>query len=249
MGNNTVVYTALTGKDKGLRDGLIEPKIIFPNCDYVLFTDVPNISSRTYQIRRIDSVSLSIDSIKLARMIKVLPHVFLPDYTYSLWVDGRIEIKVKSLQDLIDRYLDEDNLAVFPHQHRRKLVEEVESCITRRKDNPYILHKQLESYLNEGYDPEQPLAETGVLLRRHMEEDVIRFSKAWWKEILNHSKRDQISFPYVAWEQNFSYTPLPGYIWRNEYFTVLERAATENDRGLLLELRYIYEYLKLSYLS
>jgi hypothetical protein len=31
----------------------------------------------------------------------------------------------------------------------------------------------------------------------------------WWEMILNYSRRDQLSFNYIAWKYNLNYTTLP----------------------------------------
>ena len=57
-----------------------------------------------------------------------------------------------------------------------------------------------------------------VLFRRHNEKDCIKTMEDWWTEIKHNSKRDQLSFNYVAWKNNFKYNYLDGDVRTNHYF-------------------------------
>ena len=41
----------------------------------------------------------------------------------------------------------------------------------------------------------------------------------WWNEIKYYSKRDQLSFNYVAWNQNFNFNYIPGQTRNNTFFS------------------------------
>ena len=43
----------------------------------------------------------------------------------------------------------------------------------------------------------------GCIVRRHNEDQVINLMSEWWFQINKYSYRDQISFPYVCWKNNF----------------------------------------------
>ena len=40
----------------------------------------------------------------------------------------------------------------------------------------------------------------------------------WWTEIKYGSRRDQLSFNYIAWKNNFKFNYLEGDSRKNEYF-------------------------------
>lgn len=40
----------------------------------------------------------------------------------------------------------------------------------------------------------------------------------WWEEIKYNSKRDQLSFNYVAWKNSFNFNYLEGHDRTNHYF-------------------------------
>ena len=57
-----------------------------------------------------------------------------------------------------------------------------------------------------------------VILRRHNEEDCIKLMESWWTEIQYNSKRDQLSFNYVAWKNKVKFNYIEGDSRNNEYF-------------------------------
>lgn len=238
MSKKYVVYSAITGKNT---DSLFEQKFKSSECDYILYTDNYIGKSKTYEVRHFPRFAR--DTTRAARMLKLLPHVFLPEYEYSVWIDGRVEILTPDLPELIDKYMSESNFAAFPHQHSPTLAVEVERCIERKKDNPFILKQQLKAYQEEGYQ-ETGLVETGVLIRKHMADDVIEFDKFWWDQIQTYSRRDQISFPYAVWKLGFNYTKLPGYIWENDFFKVLDNTRAPKRFGQKYYIKQYFDYLK-----
>ena len=42
--------------------------------------------------------------------------------------------------------------------------------------------------------------------------------ESWWEEIKYNSKRDQLSFNYVAWKNGLKYNSIPGDIRNNSFF-------------------------------
>lgn len=220
-----VIYTAIFGKI----DDLIEPEGDYSDFDFVCFTDRKNLVSKKYKIIRVNRFHK--DPTLDARMYKLLPHIFLPQYEYSIWIDGRVIIKKKDLTPLLD-YLGDANLAVFPHMHRDCIYEEAKACVYRGKDKPLAILNQITQYNKEKYPTKNGGVETGVLLRKHMQKDVIELQNHWWNELLKYSKRDQISFNYVAWKQKFKFKYIDGHVWDNKYFRVLEKHMADSRKLL-----------------
>ena len=48
--------------------------------------------------------------------------------------------------------------------------------------------------------------------------NVIKTMEDWWLEIKHNSRRDQLSFNYIAWKNNFNFEYLKGDSRKNEYF-------------------------------
>lgn len=213
---NIVVYTAITNN----YDTLKEPPIELRNeVDFVAFLGCDQIET-SWQIRKAHSEFA--DPCRNAKIHKILPHIFFPEKTYSLWIDGSVEIKFTfPIEQLIDKYLKEFDLAVFKHRDRRCIYEEADACIRMRKDKRWIIHRQIAKYKNDGYPPNNGLAECTVLLRRHTEK-ICQFNEAWYQEIKNYSRRDQLSFNYVAHKVGLEFCYFPGFLGHksNDWFNI-----------------------------
>ncbi|WP_035244631.1 glycosyltransferase [Desulfonatronovibrio hydrogenovorans] len=206
------IYTAITG----CCDNLSDPESIIPGIDYICFTDNPHLRSDVWDIRLLPSNGF--DYARKAKLPKILPHRFLPDYQISLWIDGNIRIK-DSLLGLIIDTLCKWNIALFRHPENRQSIEqELHSCIKLNKDDPKILNRQIASYKTEGFSNNQAFPACGIILRRHNHPKIMSAMESWWDEIMTHSFRDQLSFPYVAWKHELKYKVIHDNLRDNKYF-------------------------------
>jgi hypothetical protein len=187
-----VVYTALFGD----YDDLFVPSPEqAANCDFVIFTDQPNIPS-PWRRGRADFASP--DNSKRNRFHKLLPHRLFPQYEWSLYLDANIDLRSDPIE-LLDRYCDlGPAFFVFPHPTRTSIAEELGACIAGKKGDATSMVRQVARYLDSGFRHAFPLTENNVLLRQHNEPDLIAVSEAWWAEVRSRSGRDQLSLPYIV---------------------------------------------------
>lgn len=204
------VYTAIFGN----RDGYREP----PEGDYdcYLFTDVP--VQTQHSIVRVMEPVIPGDPVRSARMFKLLPHVFLPDYELTLWLDGDIKLTDPDIAGMEKLYLAEQPMATFKHRYRECAYDEAVECLIRGLDDSIRIGKQISLYRRMGFPRKQGLAETGVQLRRSQDSRVKAFCSAWWEQVFMHSRRDQLSFNFVAWRQEMKYQIFLGRVDTNPHF-------------------------------
>ncbi|WP_170941668.1 glycosyltransferase [Cellvibrio mixtus] len=210
------IYTALIGG----HDVLVEPECVPQHCDFFVFSD-SDISSKIWKQKPINYHCN--DRVKTARFIKLHPHLFFPDYEYSIWIDANIEL-TKDLTHLLDGLDGKLAVASFPHPYRSCIYEEGISCIGMKKDNPHTIQSQLQRYQSLGIPENLGLWETCILARRHNEQNSVDLMTAWWSEIQLYSRRDQISLPAVSFINNIKIKSLapsgadlrmyPGIIFR-----------------------------------
>lgn len=206
-----VVYSAVTGG----YDRILDPQYVDPQLDYILFTDDPTIRSDIWQVRLISNPE-KLDNTRLARKIKILGHRYLEVYDYSVWVDGKMAI-TGDLRDYIGKNRGSQPMLCFTHPAYDCVYEEKARCEEIGKDDPALMEAQMKRYREEGYPAHNGLIESAVLVRELKDEQVIRLMEAWWREILSGSRRDQLSFNYVCWKEDFVYDATNLYIYGNEY--------------------------------
>lgn len=193
MMNKFVVYTALFGN----YDDLIEPKEKFEGCDFVCFTDQKHLKSNIWEIQLIDKCDLPPNMIN--RKYKILPHLFLCEYEWSLYVDANIAI-VSNPLDLAIKYLTEYDMVLPNHFARDCIYDEAKECVILGKAKIKEVDIQMNKYRKEGFPKHFGLGENSILLRKHNNENIIRLMNDWWDELNTQTKRDQLSFAYVLWK-------------------------------------------------
>ena len=219
--NNKVIYTAMIGG----YDGLVEPDYKPEGWDFVCFSD-RDLKSETWDVR--PTLPLYIDNTRTARKHKLLPHRLFPDYEYSLWLDGNIKVR-DDVNELLG-HLDGCNYATHDHLQNpldpRGCIYDEGSTILQLgiknggnyKDNPDLIKRQMERYVKEGYPSKNGLVVQMEVLRRHNEQDVVDSMEDQWVELKYNSKREQLSFNYIAWKNKLKFSYIQGDSRDNKYF-------------------------------
>lgn len=213
----TVIYTSIFGS----YDGLI-PQPKFKNIDFICFTD-QDFKSKNWIIKK-QSPPFPNDNTRSSRVFKILPHKYLQEYDRSVFIDGNYIVK-NNITQLIDR-LDKSDMLVFDHNQcddaRNTVQEELNSLIKiGNKENPEVMKKQVDEYIEDGFPDNTGLVSSAVLLRNHMQPNVINTMNFWWEQLLKHSRRDQLSFNYAAWKTNLNYQYVDGDLRSNQYVKML----------------------------
>jgi len=185
-----VIYTAVAGG----YDELKSPGFSLPGCDFIVFRD-QGLKVDGWQVRPFNY--FHVDPTRMARFVKLHPHVYFPEYDHSIWVDANIGIQ-GDIRQFLDRLTSESPMAMFPHPYRDCVYVEGAECIKREKDSADVINRHLDRYRAEGVPERAGMWETGVLARRHNDPACIALMSAWWREIEAGSRRDQLSLPAVA---------------------------------------------------
>ena len=216
--NKKAVYTAITGN----YDVLKKPSVTNPGWDYICFTDNAQTQSDFWRVVMMSESAL--DPIRKARKHKILPHVFLPEYDCSLWIDGNFDI-VGDIDSFISDYKTGGSMIGIIHPERDCIYDEVYACIELAKDNTGLMLQQAEEYKAEGFPAHYGLIASGVLYREHGDKKMLKVMEDWWHEVENKSRRDQLSFDYVCWRNQFAYDVCGLMYWANKYFVCASHNA------------------------
>jgi hypothetical protein len=96
------------------------------------------------------------------------------------------------------------HVATFRHASRVCAYQEAEAICRENKDNYKVVRAQMRRYREQDYPYHNGLAETMVVMRRHVP-IVQQMNNVWWGEIVNGSIRDQLSFDKACWDVDLEY--------------------------------------------
>lgn len=222
--NKFVIYTAVIGQ----YDEILQPKVIDPRFDYILFSnDIHETSIGVWQIRHF-SYHNDIQT-KIARWIKTHPEQLLPEYEASLWMDANISICHEDVYTYFIHHFQNGTLvATMKHKLWDCAYDEIFWVLCCRFEQENIAINWGHKLRLENYPKHNGLCETGILFRNHRIDKVKAFDMLWWWCINSFSRRDQFSINYALWKTGllFSY-----FISENEnvysspYFSHIEHGG------------------------
>lgn len=203
-GKKVAVYTAVFGG----YDAVCFPRYLNHEMDFFYVSDnKPNRLPEYYHwIDAKDIIPAYITSpIQRNRFVKMHPHLFLKDYSYSIYLDGNVIIK-----EDISNFIRESKtgIAVYMHPMRECIYYEALSTVNFKRVDVDDVCAQMERYLEEGMPCRYGLTEMPVIAREHMKKACVGIMETWWKEFEHEAQRDQLSFMYALWKNGFALSDL-----------------------------------------
>lgn len=185
------IYTAIIGS----YDSLKFPLVYTPGWDYICFTNNLDLKSDFWKIIYLQNDKFS--SVKLARKIKILVHLYLPNYNLTIWHDASMQINC-NLNSFIQVFLSKE-MAIMKHPNRSCIYDEAKTCIALAKDKRKNIMKQVNFYRSTGYPAKAGLVASGIIIRKNSLK-INKLMKAWWDQVEQWSHRDQLSFNFVYYK-------------------------------------------------
>lgn len=211
-GKKIAVYTCIVGG----YDNLIQPLVKDSMCDYYYLGLNKPEDIGVYKWIDIAGKfpdAISGDYHRINRYCKIHPHIFFPQYSYSIYVDGSIQIQTP-ISHLLKK-IGNIGIASYGMPFATDVYEHAISLWHRNgkgeSDGRTRIQKQMKRYAEEGFPRLFGLTENGILIREHNNNNCIRIMDTWWDEVLNYSRRDQLSFMYAIWKNGFTPQDI-GYI-------------------------------------
>jgi hypothetical protein len=245
ISNKLVIYTALFGD----YDQLEEPEKSFEGCDFICFTDQKDLKTNIWRIIYIEPTSES--HIFMNRKIKMLPHLYLQKWKYSLYVDSNIRMK-ENPYFLINKYMHKQGIGFLVSKHylRNCVYHEAIQCMKLGKGDPEAIQIQMEVYKNSAFPTDWGLSENSIILRKHQDETVQKIGENWWLQFTKYPTRDQLSLPFSLWQKGHSYRFMEEGC--REYFGIFAiglHRKEEKNLNFLQKFLFQYVYSKKNPLS
>lgn len=214
--NKIAVITSISG----IKNPLVDPEIKFDEADYFAFVSSYQSSNIWIQKKILDfTCDITYSSRRNAKIYKIIPELFLPEYEYYIWIDSTHDL-IESPIKIIDTYLKSSDIALFLHRWRNCIYEEAKTVINYELDLEKNVTEQINFYKKMGYPENSGLYENSVVIRRNTK-IIKRMNLLWWEQICKYSSRDQISLPYCLDNLKILPTILPG--WANTDFKTFEQ--------------------------
>ena len=159
---------------------------------FICFTDDPATSCDGWEIRPLEQM-FSADDIRNQRSYKLQPHLVLPEFDQSLYMDNSIQLR--ALPERLFEAADLSTGMCLPrHSHRESLLDEFLLIAQHSIDDPRRVMEQLQHYQNAF--PEvvaRPVFWCALLLRDHHAPRVRVAMAIWLAHVYRYSRRDQLS--------------------------------------------------------
>jgi hypothetical protein len=183
------VYTALIGGYEHLNE---QPVAARSDVEFICLTDDPDLRSDTWRIE-LRPLALPMDPIRSQRDLKLRPHLHLPGYDASLYIDNSVLLR-EPPELVFDRYLPQGPLTLFEVTDRESVLDEFLMVSHLGYDDQGRIFEQLNHYAIS--DPvvlqEKPFC-GGIIIRHHRDEAVARAMEVWLAHVNRYSRRDQLS--------------------------------------------------------
>jgi hypothetical protein len=209
------VLTSLFGSNSDLRS-LTEEETGY-NVDFYAFVDRQHEKASGWN--QVISPEYTYESSwpyrRNAKIYKILPDLFLPNYDVHIWVDSGHSVR-KDPHVICKENLRENDIAIFDHPDRNCAYVEAQTVASMGIEHTDLISQQLQYFQSVGFPQNEGLYEMACYIRKR--NDVTRkLGLMWWEIICRFSSRDQTTFPYVLWKlkEEINISILPGYVNRS----------------------------------
>ncbi|NLZ20052.1 MAG: DUF616 domain-containing protein [Bacteroidales bacterium] len=198
------IYTCIVGG----YDELKQPVVLQAGFDFICFVGKGEKTSArdgAWEIRELPR-TLG-DATMDARWAKTHPHVLLPDYGGSVWIDGNIAMLDGSLYQAVQaRVAAGAKFSGVPHPDRDCSYAEARKCYDMKYLTASGLLRVWAFLFFHGLRRHAGLMESNLLFRQHPDPGIVALDELWWDRVLHLSRRDQLSLRWclqrcgVAWD-------------------------------------------------
>lgn len=185
-----VLYTANFGEKDRFNDEATNSRFVkLPNIEYVYFSD-KQYSSKTWNV--ITEAPKFTNPNQSAKWYKLHSHVLFPNDT-SIWTDAHYS----PYRDLEDLLVPNTPLILFNH-YRDCVYKEAEKLTKIQFQPQSMLDTQINFYKKRGMPKNTGFYQGRFLIRTP---ECGPFNMRWWNQILEYTRRDQLSLAYLLWRK------------------------------------------------
>lgn len=216
------VYTCVFGRYDKIQEPYCNPN----NIDYYIITDLDIPEGSTWKKVDLDPFKDELDGlsdVEKNRWFKMHPHLVFKEHKYSIYIDGNI-VPVTDFTELVNR-IGEVGIAMFWHSFNDCVYQEgFYNKYAVRKIRNEELENHLRYLREKGMPENYGMTTCNVIAREHSNIICCKLMDDWWSEFMTHCRRDQISFPFVAWNNGLKMDQIAKLgldVWRTDVLFVV----------------------------
>ncbi|EXU76318.1 hypothetical protein BG55_06060 [Erwinia mallotivora] len=199
------LYTVIIGGYEELNE--LPSEIAASSLAKICLTDDPTLTSKTWEIRVVKP-AFPMDTVRSQRILKILPHRFLPEFERSLYIDNTIYLK-RNPVEIINTFCENSDISVPLHSFREHVYEEFLEVARGGLDDSARIFEQMNHYqLTHSEVLKLKPYWSAILVRNHMKKHVIDLMESWYRQVLRYSRRDQLSLNYAEAETGVNINPI-----------------------------------------
>lgn len=232
-GTGAVLYSAVFGG----YDSVLKASSSDSIDSFILFTDDEDLVVEGWKVIYVRGTNLS--SKTLNRMYKMQPHIYIPNASSTIYIDGNVGFENNAFEPLIS-YFEKNHFDVMTMAHfsRHCIYDETEVLLRSPRVKPFILLKEIISYYRAGFRKQCAMGENSLIIRTNY--GAQKTGDIWWEKYASGSGRDQLSLPVVIWETNVEHTAYPFNIRNLNYFKYKLHNVISDRNIVKSVIRYLF---------
>ena len=196
LAHHIVLYSCYYGAPESFNPDVFGPALGHFPC--FIFSDDPALPVPD-GVTLVHDPLLGLDPNRASRRAKLMPDRYFPFTTWSIYVDNNARL-IADPQDLITHTTLLGNYPIYAirHPHRSCCYAEAKVCKRTQKDTVERIDGQMIHYSNLGFRKNAGLLHGAFLIRDHNHPKLAALGQVWFEHVLRYSRRDQLSFAFVA---------------------------------------------------
>ncbi len=149
-----------------------------------------------------------------SRLAKICPHQFFPEYDWAIYIDNSASLLIHPF-DIISEIVAAQGEAapagryLFPHRRRTCSYREARLCMKKGRIPRADFRRQTRHYLDAGFPKDHGLYVNTMMVQKMGDPATDAFNDAWYQHFTEFSQRDQISLPFMLWQENYPVRLMP----------------------------------------
>ncbi len=204
IGPRILVYSCYFGFHEPLNPAATGTGIGY---DRMVVTDHAALNLPGVTLLRPDA-EMSADPGRMSRLAKMCPHRFFAGYDWVIYIDN--SAMLTTLPQAIVAEIERDHGGqaptgryLFSHGKRQCAYREARLCMVKGKISRSDYRRQVRHYKAAGFPHGQGLFTNTLMIQKMGDPVTDAFNETWFDHFQSFSRRDQISLPFLLWEQGY----------------------------------------------